>query len=113
MQDRFQECLDPAAALRLVARGLQTATPRWGAFLPREKLHLGAPKAITATAHKLARLVYAMLKYGTQYVEVGEEEYERRYRQRVVVNLRRKARALGFTLVQIPMPAMSLVTMED
>jgi len=67
---------------------------------------------LDCTAHKLARLVYSMLKYGTQYVEVGEEEYERRYRQRVVVNLRRRARALGFTLVEIPTPALSPATLQ-
>ena len=60
---------------------------------------MGAPKAITATAHKLARLVYTMLRYGEHYVDEGQEYYERRYRQRVVDSLKRKVRAFGFRLV--------------
>jgi hypothetical protein len=42
---------------------------------------LGAPKAITAMVHRLARLVYRMLKYGQQYVDKGAEHYEQRNRQ--------------------------------
>jgi len=89
----------PAAALRLAAYGLQNSHSALGAFLRRKKAHLGAPKAITATAHKLARLVYTMLKNGSQYVELGQEECERRYRDRLICNLKRKARALGYDLL--------------
>ena len=71
-----------------------------GAFLRRQRSRLGAPKAITATAHKLARLVYTMLKHGTAYVDAGQEYYEERYRTRVVQNLKRKANELGFVLVE-------------
>ena len=97
-----------AAALRLAAYGLQNSHSALGAFLRRKKAQLGAPKAITATAHKLARLVYAMLKNGTQYVETGHDEYERRYRERVVRNLKRTARALGYQLVQTDAPPLAL-----
>jgi transposase len=96
-----------AAALRLAAHGLHNSHSALGAFLRRKKAHLGAPKAITATAHKLARLVYAMLKNGTQYVEMGEDEYERRYRERVIHNLKRKARAMGYDLFQRDVPALA------
>jgi hypothetical protein len=71
-----------------------------GAFHRRMKARLGAPKAITATAHKLARLIYRMLRFGTDYVDVGQDYYERRYRRRVVSNLTRRARELGYTLVK-------------
>jgi transposase len=64
------------------------------------KARLGAPKAITATAHKLARLIYRMLRFGTDYVDVGQDYYERRYRHRVVSNLTRRAHQLGYTLVR-------------
>ncbi len=64
------------------------------------KARLGAPKAITATAHKLARLVYSMLKHGTAYVMQGMDEYEQQYRDRTVKNLTRRAKTLGSTLVQ-------------
>lgn len=98
-----------AAALRLAANGLHNSHSALGAFLRRKKAHLGSPKAITATAHKLARLIYAMLKNGTEYVELGEDEYERRYRKRVMRNLHRKARAFGYRLVEIEGPAPDLI----
>jgi len=60
---------------------------------------LGPEKAIVATAHKLARLLYRMLKFGEVYVDQGQEEYERRYRDRVVRGLQKKANELGLTVV--------------
>jgi hypothetical protein len=57
------------------------------------------PRAITATAHKLACLVYRMLKYGKEYVKQSMEEYERTIKQQLERSLRRKAAALGFDLV--------------
>ena len=65
-----------AAALRLAANALHRSDSALGAFLRRKKAHLGAPKAITATAHKLARLIYTMLRYGQEYVDAGAEYYE-------------------------------------
>jgi hypothetical protein len=59
---------------------------------------LGAPKAITAMAHRLARLVYRMLKYGQHYVDKGAEYYERRNRQQQIEFLRKKAARLGLQL---------------
>ena len=56
------------------------------------------PKAITASAHKLARLVYFMLTRGQAFVEAGQDEYAQRYRQKVVQNLTRRAQQLGFQL---------------
>ena len=56
------------------------------------------PKAITASAHKLAWLVYFMLTKGQAFVEAGQDEDEERYRQRVVQNLTRRAQQLGFQL---------------
>jgi len=61
---------------------------------------LGAPKAITAMAHRLARLVYRMLKYGQQFVDKGMEYYEQRYRNQQVQLLQKKAAKLGLQLVQ-------------
>jgi hypothetical protein len=72
-----------------------------GAYLRRQRSRLGAPKAITATAHKLARLVYSMLKHGTAFVDAGQEQYEERYRSRVVQNLKRTAQQLGYKLVSL------------
>ena len=52
-----------------------------GANFRRLRQKLGAPKAITAMAHKLARLLYRMLKFGKDYVDRGTEYYETKYRQ--------------------------------
>lgn len=90
-----------AAALRMAAFALFNSKSALGAYLRRQRARLGAPKAITATAHKLARLVYIMLKHGSEYVDAGQEYYEERYRSRVVQNLKRKAHELGFELVAI------------
>ena len=70
-----------ATALRLAAHCLHHSHSALGAFFRRLKARLGAPKAITATAHKLARLVYRLLKYGEDYVAQGMAEYEQAYRE--------------------------------
>ena len=88
-----------AAALRLAANALHRSDSALGAFLRRKKAHLGAPKAITATAHKLARIIYSMLKYGQRYVDAGSEYYERQYRKRALGNAKRRAAQLGYKLV--------------
>jgi transposase len=90
-----------ATALRLAAQGLANSHSALGAYYRRMRARLGAPKAITATAHKLARLVYSMLRYGSDYVDVGQQAYERQYRDRVLTNLQRKAKAFGYQLVQV------------
>ena len=90
-----------ATALRSAANALHRSDSALGVFLRRKKAQLGAPKAITATAHKLARIIYSMLKYGHQYVDVGAEYYERQYRRRALRNARRRAAQLGCRLVEI------------
>jgi transposase len=64
------------------------------------KARLGTPKAITATAHKLARLIYTMLKHGTTYVRQSMADDEQHYRDRTVQSLTRRAQALGCALVK-------------
>jgi hypothetical protein len=90
-----------AATLRMAAFTLFNSKSALGAYLRRQRARLGAPKAITATAHKLARLVYAMLKHGTAYVDAGQDYHEERYRNRAVQNLKRKAQELGYQLIDI------------
>lgn len=86
---------------RLAAQSLQDSHSALGAFYRRMKGRLGAPKAITAAAHKLARIFYNMLKHGTEYVDVGQDYYEKRYRQRAIQGLKRRAMALGFELTEV------------
>ena len=88
-----------AAALRLAANALHRSDSALGAFLRRKKAQLGAPKAITATAHKLARLIYCMLRYGQEYVDAGAEYYESQYQQRALRAAKRRAAQLGYQLV--------------
>jgi transposase len=88
-----------AAALRLAASSLYHSQSALGAYYRRMQAKFGAPKAITATAHKLACLVYSMLKHGRAYVDAGQDYYERQYKQRVVRSLEQRAKALGFELV--------------
>ena len=90
-----------AATLRMAAFTLFRSKSALGAYLRRQRSRLGAPKAITATAHKLARLVYSMLKHGSAYVDAGQDYYEERYRSRIIKNLKRKAQELGFELIEI------------
>jgi len=90
-----------AAALRLAAQSLNQSQSALGAYFRRLKARLGAPKALTAAAYKLARIVYRMLKYGAGYVDQGEATYEQRYRDRLLRNLKRRAAELGFQLTAI------------
>lgn len=90
-----------AAALRLAASSLYHSRSALGAFHRRLKARLGAPKAITATAHKLACLIYRMLRFGSDYLDRGQDYYERRYQGRVVTTLMRRAQELGYTLTRI------------
>jgi transposase len=100
---RTKPCANRAAtALRLAAASLHHSQSALGAFFRRLKARLGTPKAITATAHKLARLIYMMLTHGTSYVRRGMAEYEQQYRDRVVKHMTRRAKALGYTLVKAP-----------
>jgi len=90
-----------ATALRLAAQGVANSHSALGAYYRRIRIRLGAPKAITATAHKLARLLYSMLRYGTAYVDAGQQAYEQKYRDRVLTTLQRKAKAFGYRLVHV------------
>ena len=90
-----------AAALRLAANALHRSNSALGAFLRRKKAHLGAPKAIAATAHKLARIIYSMLRYGQGYVDAGAQYYESQYRERALRAARQRAAQLGYQLVPV------------
>lgn len=88
-----------ATVFRLGARALYNADNAMGAFYRRLRARRGAPKAVTATARKIAVIYYSMLRHGTEYVEKGQEWYDQQYRRRVERNLRRRAADLGFQLV--------------
>jgi len=91
-----------ALVLRLCAQSLLHSQSALGAYCRRICGRIGTPKGLTATAHKLARLVYRMLKYGDRYVDIGQEQYEKKYKERLLLNLRKKASEFGLVLVERP-----------
>jgi hypothetical protein len=62
------------------------------------------PKAVTAAAHKLARLIYTMLTKGEEYTDQGQEYYAERYRERVLRPLSQRAEKMGMKLVICEQP---------
>lgn len=91
------------AALRVAAQSLARSQAALGAFYRRIKARHGAPKANVATAHKLARIIYYMLKQRVDYQDPGAEQYDEQQRQRAVRRLQKQAAKLGFTV----QPALS------
>jgi transposase len=89
-------------AFRVAAQSLHRSQTALGAFYRRMRAKHGPAKATTATAHKLARIVYSMLKNRTAYADPGVTYYEHQYRDRAIRNLKRKATALGLEVTPIP-----------
>lgn len=85
----------------MAASTLHHSQTALGAFYRRMRSKLGAPKAITATAHKLAVIIFDMLKNGIEYVESGQDYYDKQYKDRVLKNVLNQAKALGFELVPV------------
>jgi transposase len=114
LSSRTKPCANRAAtALRIAAQTLYRSQSALGAFLRRMKMRLGPPAAITAAAHKLARIIYSLLRNGGKYKDSGAAAYEARYRERVVRNMERKAKQLGYRLVKLTpevVPATSAAT---
>lgn len=100
MSGKTKRCANRAAqALRLAAAALRSSQSALGAYYRRLCARMDKPKAVTAAAHKLARLIYAMLTHGQEYTDRGQDYFEERYRQRVLHNLTQKAKAMGMQLV--------------
>lgn len=87
-----------ANAFRMAAQALKNSQSALGAFFRRLRSRLGSPKAITATAHKLARIFYYLWTKGEAYVDPGVDYYEQKYQDRLIQNLTKKAHSLGFDL---------------
>lgn len=86
-------------ALRIAASSLLRSQSALGANYRRLRTRLGGPKAVTAMAHKLARLVYRMLKYGQAYVDKGMQYYETKYREQQIKWLKKQAKQFNLQLV--------------
>jgi transposase len=90
-----------AQALRVAAQSLHKSKTALGAYYRRMRARLGPAKAITATAHKLAILIYRMLKYGIKYVDQGQQAYEKQYQQRTLRMLMKRAKQMGYAMVDL------------
>ena len=88
-----------AGILRMAAMSLGRTETALGAFYRRLAFRVGKAKAITATARKLAILVYRTLKDGLVYRDPGAAAYDAQHRQRVIRRLRQRAANLGLALV--------------
>jgi transposase len=96
-----------ANALRMCAQSLLNSKSALGAYARRMRSKRDSRIAITATAHKLARLIYRMLKYGEEYLDIGQEQYEAKYKEAILKSLRRKANQLGYQLIaDQPVPTL-------
>jgi len=75
------------------------------AYLRRQRGRLGAPKAITATAHKRTRILCTVMRYGVAYQKRSEEEFTTEHRERQEKNLHRRAKEMGYELRKVERPA--------
>jgi transposase len=85
-------------AFRMAANSLHNSKSALGAFYRRMRARLGAPGAIIATAHKLAKIVYLMLRDKKSFHDIGQDAYEQQFEKRKIANLKRVAREMGFVL---------------
>ena len=91
-----------AALLRLAATSIGRSDTALGAFYRRLSSRAGKAKAVTATARKIAILFYNTLRHGMAYRDRGADHYEEQYRSRVLANLKRRAKSLGYVLQAVP-----------
>ena len=91
-----------AALLRLAATTIGRSDTALGAFYRRLSFRIGKQKAVTATARKIAVLFYNAVRFGMTYRDPGAAAYEERHRSRVLANLQRRAKTLGFALAPLP-----------
>ena len=98
-----------ASLLRLAAGTVGRTDTALGAFYRRLSSRVGKAKAITATARKIAVLFYNTLRHGMSYADPGATYYEDRYRQRVLTNLQRRAKSLGFALQRVELDPTQMV----
>jgi len=88
-----------SAVLRMAALSLERSKTALGASFRRVARHKGGAVAVFATARQLARLIYRMLRYGHDYVDIGEKAYDQRFQIRRLAALTETAKSLGYALV--------------
>jgi transposase len=85
---------------RQAATAVSRSPSAFGAYYRRKRAQSGPQFAQVATAHKIARTVYHLLKHRIQYVDLGADSYQQKLREREVAILRKKASKLGFTITE-------------
>jgi hypothetical protein len=91
-----------AAALRMASQSLVHSQSALGSYCRHMQAKLGQAEGITATAHKLARIIYTMLKNHTEYQNLGAEQYKEQVRERALKNLQRKASNSALISFRLP-----------
>jgi hypothetical protein len=94
----------------VAASSLTRSDSALGAYYRRIRARHGAPSAVTATAHKLARIIYFMLKERKPYHDFGADYFEQQHRTRFLRNLNRQANRLGFRLEPTSQPTLQEVS---
>jgi transposase len=98
---RTRHVVNRAATILRLAAMAAGRTETWiGRFYRRKQAHLGAPKAITATARKLACVIYHMLKYQEEYLPLDVALYDEQVQEQRLKRLRNEAKNLGYDLIQ-------------
>lgn len=95
-------------AFRMAANSLKNSPSALGGYFRRMRSRLGAPKAITATAHKLARIFFHLWKNGDTYQDLGADYYEQKYKDRVLKNIKKRAQQLGFKITLEPLAGLEV-----
>jgi hypothetical protein len=90
---------EAAQALRVGAMSLSKNNSALGAYFRRMKAREGVATAVTATAAKMGRIIYAMIKKKEEYHDLGADYYDNKYKEKIVKNLKRRASSMGYTLV--------------
>ena len=88
-------------ALRQAAQSLHHSNSYLGAYYRRMRTKLGAPKTITAAAHKLARIIYTLLIEQKEYLDLGADYFLQNNREREIKKLFKKANSLGFYITPV------------
>lgn len=88
-------------ALGMAAQALAHSDSYLGAYYRKMRAKFGAPKANRAASHKLAKIIYAMLKSGKEFNELTQADFEMHHKEKTLENMQKKAKDLGFTLVPI------------
>ncbi len=105
LSGKTKRCANRAAqALRLAVAAPCTSESALGAYFRHMFSRMDKPKAISAAAHKRARLSYTMLSKGEEYTDQGQAYDEERYRERLLRHLSQRARKLGMQPIAVPQP---------